>query len=203
MKINFADDKLQPLVSILSYKFFATQGVLERVGSLEENVTVKTETKFGTLAKNSQNGRFGSVGTAESNTTVEIDQRISLLKIDSLVLTDVSVYKTAVFQVMREGNEVGCVFNKHRNKLYLVHDYTDNIEVGNKPGDWQSLLKWAAIFFSAILGLFSILTLASPQITFVLLVFCAAFLALARSAELAAKQSQSNWDAAYGLLRKR
>ena len=196
------DKKLESFSKARVHRLTVLRGSLDRLGRLEKSRSWHTDYRSGTLGKMNRSGWFAA-GTRGSSDRQEIIQHsINLLQIGPNFLTDVNVFSTAVFDTMREGVSVACIFSGDKKSCYYVNNFTDGISFGIQP-DWSNLaLKkwiWGVVgVVSLAITLSSIASLSSGTIFGLALGACG--LLLFRAYDLSLKRSQEIWIQALNLV---
>lgn len=196
------DKKLEAFSKSRVHRLTVLRGSLDRLGRLEKSRSWHTDYRSGTLGKVNDSGWFGA-GTRGSSDRQEIIQHtINLMQIGPNFLTDVNIFSTAVFDTMREGVNVACIFSGDKQVCYYVSNFTDGISFGVQP-DWSRLAmsKWiaGAIGVIAIMTSFGSITSLSVGTLIGLGIGVLALLA-ARGYDLALKRSHEIWQQAIQLV---
>jgi hypothetical protein len=145
------DKKLESFSKARVLRLTVLRGSLDRLGRLEESRSWHTDYRSGTLGKFNQSGWFGA-GTRGSSDRQEIVQHtINLIQIGPNLLADVNIFSTAVYDTMREGVNVACIFSGDKKICYYVSNFTDGISFGIQP-NWGRLnmTKWICAIIGGI-----------------------------------------------------
>lgn len=196
------DKKLEAFAKSRVHRLTVLRGSLDRLGRLEKSRSWHTDYRSGTLGKINNSGWFGA-GTRGSSDRQEIIQHtINLMQIGPNFLTDVNIFSTAVFDTMREGVNVACIFSGDKKICYYVSNFTDGISFGVQP-DWTRLAisKWISGGVGVIAITVSTGSIASFSIgTFFAFGIGALGLLAARGYHLALKRSYEIWQQAIQLV---
>ena len=196
------DKKLEAFSKSRVHRLTVLRGSLDRLGRLEKSRSWHTDYRSGTLGKVNQSGWFGA-GTRGSSDRQEIIQHtINLMQIGPNFLTDVNIFSTAVFDTMREGVNVACIFSGDKQVCYYVSNFTDSISFGVQP-DWRRLnmTKWICGFVGGVAittSIGSVLSLNAGGL-FGLGIGVIGLLGF-RAYDLALKRSQEIWIQAIQLV---
>jgi len=196
------DKKLEAFSKSRVHRLTVLRGSLDRLGRLEKSRSWHTDYRSGTLGKVNSSGWFGA-GTRGSSDRQEIVQHtINLMQIGPNFLTDVNIFSTAVFDTMREGVNVACVFSGDKQICYYVSNFTDGISFGVQP-DWSrlALSKWISGAVGVIAIMVSFGSIASLSVG-TLFGFGIGALGLlgSRGYHLALKRSHEIWQQAIKMV---
>ncbi len=196
------DKKLEAFSKSQVHGLAVLRGNLDRLGRLEKSKSWHTDYRSGTVGKINNSGWFGA-GTRGSSDRQEIIQhKINLLQIGPNFLTDVNIFSTAVFDTMREGVSVACIFSGDKQTCYYVSNFTDGISFGVQP-DWSRLAmkKWVSGVIGGIALATSIGSIASFSAGIFIGIGIGALGLLGfRAFDVALKRSQEIWLQAIQLV---
>jgi hypothetical protein len=198
-KAGFADKYLGPVTGLFTQNFCVVSGVLEKIGRMETETTIKTNSSTGVVGRAGSNGGFGAVSSSNSTTRAEVTRSINLLKIGNTTLTDVGIPSSAFFDAVDLGDEIKAIFSEDQKALYFIYDVKDGSSVGGKPSSSSDLAKWAFLAIAALLAWMTltdiyeaITTFTMPSIFLPLLSF-GSFI-LYRASSIGSKTTQQNWS---------
>jgi len=180
------------------------RGSVERLGTLEQTSTYATESQRNTFGKQWDSGFFAAHSRGRSVTNEIVTKTISLLKIDTSVMTDLLIPGTGVYETLTQGSRVGCILSADKRQLYLVVNHSEQISFGVRP-DWSGLNTARMLFFgvAGIASWMSVSSLLSGRFTTGSLIGAAiavAGVAAGRVAHLALLRSQEVWQKALELV---
>lgn len=127
------DESTSDFAEGMSSKFIVAYGEINQIGSLEKS---STHHLGGVTYQASPD-----LKVHRATVTELISREISLLKIGDLVLTEINVPKTAVFEIMQPGEIVSCIFTADQKTLLYAINHTTNTGVGSKPDNIFKTIK--------------------------------------------------------------
>jgi hypothetical protein len=180
------------------------RGTVDRLGTLEQTSTYATESQRNTFGKQWDSGFFAAHSRGRSITNEIVTKTISLLKIDTSVMTDLLIPGTGVYETLTQGSRVGCILSADKRRLYLVVNHSEQISFGVQP-DWSGLNTAKFLFFglAGIATWMSVSSLLSGRLTSGTLIgfaVAAGGLAAGRIAHLALLRSQEIWQRALEMV---
>ena len=206
-KAGFADKYLGPLTGLFTQNFSVVSGVLEKIGRMETETTIKTNTSTGVVGRAGSNGGLGAVASSNSTTKAEVTRSINLLKIGNTTLTDVQIPSSAFFDAVDFGDELKTIFSADHKNLYFIYDAKDGSSIGGKPQSIADLARWGFLAAAALFAWLTltnlyeaITTLSMPNILIPLLSF-ASFI-LYRASSIGSKATHQNWSDAIDTINK-
>jgi len=198
-RAEFADKHIGMITELFVDKFAVVTGSLDKIGGMETDI--KTVTNSGSMIRGnaSSSGSFGAMNLARSTTSHQKSRSITLLKIGSKALTDVSIPNPGFFEAIDFGDQIGVILSSNEKKLHYIYNFKDLTEVGVKPSCMADLARW--IF----LGLFVWLAWATCQEVYSAVryfrtpdlgtaLWSVAFFILYRASHNGSIISQENWN---------
>jgi hypothetical protein len=152
--------------------FTTSIGTLEKLGTLQKSMVSHTERMDVVVGKKMDYGIFAGGRKGASRTTREQILTLSLMKVGDDLFEDVYIPKLAMYEILKEGDEVGIVLSEDGYRLLAVKNSTSDMKIVYGY-HYQSAFKWLGIFL-LIIGLLSL----SFNIGIFQLAFIAASLAL-------------------------
>jgi hypothetical protein len=182
------------------------RGTVERLGTLEQTSTYATESRRNTFGKQWDSGFFAAHSRGRSITNEIVTKTISLLKIDTSVMTDLLIPGTGVYETLTQGSRVGCILSADKRQLYLVVNHSEQISFGVQP-DWSGLNTARMLCFgvAGVASWMSVSALLSGKLSsgnLIGVAIAVAGLTAGRIAHLALIRSQEIWQKALELVGK-
>jgi hypothetical protein len=202
--LNGFNTKLSEFSKSRVHRLTVLRGTLDKLGHLEKSRSWHTDYRSGTYGKVNQSGWFWAGNRGSSDRQEIIRHSINFMQIGPNFLAEVNVFSTAVYETMREGVKVACIFSGDKRTCYYVSNFSDGIAFGVQP-DWSGLVlkKWISAIIGGISFAISISSIRTISLgTFVCLGIGLGGLILFRVYDLALKRSQEIWQHALQLVSK-
>ena len=175
--LNSANGKLNDISKRFVLGLSVVRGTVEAIGRLEKNRSWHTDYRSGTAGKFFNSGFFLAGTRGSSDRQEIINHSINLLKIGPTTTSNVMVGSSAIYDAMKQGNKVACIFDVNKSQLFYMNNFTTGTSLGFQP-NWSRLnmYKWLCaiiggfcLYFSlssfSILGIaFGVLCIAGFQI---------------------------------------